>query len=297
MSADGWHFTGDVREFLGRAGDFLRSRPALHTMQLTSAETLRAGKADAFGADHPVCGWLERAGDVQATCVRVPPRRLNLTPVSSVNADSLAAALAASEHVLPGVGADHDTAAAFAAAWERHTGATPTLLSRMCLYRLGTLTPPDPLLGGRGRIAGEPDREQVMLWCRDFAVSVGQAPPADIGAWFDSGFAYKRFLFWDTPDGDPVSMAGITPIIAGQIRVDPVFTPANLRGRGYASAVTAEASRAALAEGATEVVLFTDLANPTSNALYQRIGYVPVTDFAAFGFSYLIAQPGNRRTI
>lgn len=285
MSVDGWHFTGDVGEFLGRAGDFLRSRPALHTMQLTSAETLRARKTDAFVADHPVCGWLERAGEVQATCVRVPTRRLNLTPVSSVNADSLAADLATSGHVLPGVGADHDTAAAFAVAWQRHTGATPTLLSRMCLYRLGTLTPPDPLPDGLGRIVGEPDREQVMLWCRDFAVSVGQNPPADIRTWFDAGFAFKRFLFWETPGGEPVSIAGITPVVAGQIRVDPVYTPANLRGRGYAAAVTTEASRAALAEGATEVVLFTDLGNPTSNALYQRIGYVPVTDFAAFGFS------------
>lgn len=153
-----------------------------------------------------------------------PAWRLNLTPVSSENADSLAAHLAAFGHVLPGVGADHDTAAAFSAAWQRHTGATPTLRSRMCLYRLGTLTPPEPLPAGQGRAVGQPDRDQVMLWCRDFAVSVGQAPPADVGPWFDAGFAYKRFLFWETPGGVPVSMAGITPIIAGQIRVDPVYT-------------------------------------------------------------------------
>lgn len=79
-------------------------------------------------------------------------------------------------------------------------------------------------------------------------------------------------------------MAGMTPMTAGQIRVAPVYTPAHLRGRGYASAVTAEASQAALDAGATEVLLFTDLANPTSNALYQRIGYLPVTDFAVYDF-------------
>ncbi|MGW4027163.1 GNAT family N-acetyltransferase, partial [Streptomyces sp. NPDC005009] len=55
---------------------------------------------------------------------------------------------------------------------------------------------------------------------------------------------------------------------------------------GYAGAVTAEVSRAALASGATDVVLFTDPANPTSNALYQRIGYVRVADFAGYRFSY-----------
>jgi predicted GNAT family acetyltransferase len=48
--------------------------------------------------------------------------------------------------------------------------------------------------------------------------------------------------------------------------------------------VTAEVSAAAVAAGATEVLLFTDLANPTSNALYQRLGYREVADFAVYGF-------------
>ncbi len=80
-------------------------------------------------------------------------------------------------------------------------------------------------------------------------------------------------------------MAGVTPMVAGQIRVDPVYTPAHLRGHGYAAAVTAEVSRAALAAGATDVVLFTDAANPTSNALYHRLGYIPIADWASYDFT------------
>lgn len=72
-------------------------------------------------------------------------------------------------------------------------------------------------------------------------------------------------------------------MVAGQIRVSPVYTPAHLRGLGYAGAATVEVSRAALAESAA-VVLFADLANPTSNGLYQRIGYRPVADFAVYDF-------------
>jgi predicted GNAT family acetyltransferase len=64
------------------------------------------------------------------------------------------------------------------------------------------------------------------------------------------------------------------------VRIDPVYTPAHLRGRGYAGAVTVEASRAAL-----DVVPFTDPDNPTRNALYQRIGYVHIADFAGYKFS------------
>lgn len=78
----------------------------------------------------------------------------------------------------------------------------------------------------------------------------------------------------------------MNPMIGGQIQVDIVYTPAHLRGHGYAGAVTAEVSRAALAAGAREVVLFTDLSNLTSNALYQRLGYRTLTDWPVYDFSY-----------
>jgi predicted GNAT family acetyltransferase len=74
-------------------------------------------------------------------------------------------------------------------------------------------------------------------------------------------------------------------MVAGMVRVDPVYTPAHLRGRGYAGAVTVEVSRAALTAGATDVVLYANPANPTSNALYQRLGYVPIADFVVYGFA------------
>lgn len=138
-------------------------------------------------------------------------------------------------------------------------------------------------------MAGASDREQVVRWCREFCVDVGEQPSLDLidsGSWADSRFGDRHFTFRETPDGTPVSMAAATSIVGGMIRVDPVCTPAHLRGRGYAGAVTAEVSRAALAAGATDVVLFTDPDNPTSNALYQRIGYVHVADFAGYRFSY-----------
>jgi predicted GNAT family acetyltransferase len=69
------------------------------------------------------------------------------------------------------------------------------------------------------------------------------------------------------------------------VRVGPVYTPPEVRGHGYASAATAAVSQAALEDGLREVVLYTDLANPTSNALYQRLGYRPVEDRVVFSFA------------
>ncbi|MCQ4045738.1 GNAT family N-acetyltransferase [Streptantibioticus rubrisoli] len=292
MRPDDWQLTEDVDDFLARAGDFLRSRPALHTMPLTVTERLRTRGADPDGGPAHVFGRLERAGEVRATFYRTPHGRLNPTPLAPEHADALAAHLAALGHRVTGVSADHSTATAFIAAWQRHTGALPALRERLRLYRLGTLVPPRPLPAGRGRLAGERDREQLMLWCGEFASAVGEAVSMDASSWAGTRFADKRYTLWETPDGTPVSMAGVTSMVAGQIRVDPVYTPAQLRGRGYAGAVTVEVSRAALAAGATRVVLFADATNPTSNSLYQRIGYLPVTDFAVYDFSCAAPEVG-----
>ncbi|MFF3330434.1 GNAT family N-acetyltransferase [Streptomyces sp. NPDC002888] len=280
-----WHLVPDLDAFLARATDFLHSRPALHTVPLTVTETLRRRGLDAYGDEPPVFGVLQEGnGPVRAAFFRTPPHRLTITPLTAEEADALAQWLAGLGQPVPGVNGDRDSAAAFAAAWQRHTGATAILRQRQRLYRLGTLTAPRPLPAGRARIATEAYREQLARWYGEFGDATGQAIVKDAGGWVDARLAHDGLTLWETPDGTPVSMAGVLPKVAGQVRVGPVYTPAHLRGQGYAGAVTAETSRAALADGAEEVLLFTDLANPTSNGLYQRIGYRPVRDFAVYDF-------------
>ncbi|MFJ8691968.1 GNAT family N-acetyltransferase [Streptomyces roseolilacinus] len=291
MRPDAWHLTEDIDDFLARAGDFLRSRPVLHNTPLTVMEKWRT-RPGAFVPGTVLFGLLESEGDVQAVFYRPPTRRLTLTPLSPERADALAARLTGLGHVLSGVTADHDTATAFANAWQRHTGARPTLRVGMHLYRLDTLTPPEPHPAGRGRVVGEQDHEHLMRWCRELAGDLGETVTIDAASWADTRFAEKRYTFWETPDGTAVSMAGVNPRVAGMVRVDPVYTPVRLRGRGYAAAVTAEVSRAALAAGATEVVLYTNAANRTSNALYQRLGYRRVADWAPYDFACAEAEAG-----
>ncbi|GHB27634.1 MULTISPECIES: GNAT family N-acetyltransferase [Streptomyces] len=293
MRPDDWYLTEDVDDFLDRAGDFLRSRPGPHVMQLTWAERIRARGVEPSGTDAPLFGVLERAGRAHATFYRLPSRGLGLSPLTPEQADSLAARLAALGQPVPSAGADHGSAGAFAEAWQRHTGVTPELRDvRLRLYRLGTLTPPEPLPAGRGRVLGEQDLEQVIFWCGEFAKAVGDDSTIDAATWSGTRFADKRYTLWETPDGTPVSVAGMNPLIGGQIQVDIVYTPAHLRGHGYAGAVTAEVSRAALAAGAKDVVLFADLSNPTSNALYQRLGYRTLTDWAVYDLSGAAPEAG-----
>ena len=286
MRPENWQLTDDVDDFLTRAGDFLRSRPGPHVMQLTWAERVRARGVAAFGDEAAVFGVLEHAGQVHGTFYRLLPRGLGLSPLTPEQADALAARLAALGHSLPSVSADHTTATAFAEAWQRHTGVTAKRSdTQVRLYGLGTLTPPDPMPAGRGRLLGEDDLAEAAFWCGQFAEAVGEDVTVDADTWADTRFADKRYTLWETPDGTPVSVAGMNPLIGGQVQVDVVYTASALRGHGYAGAVTTEVTRAALAAGAKDVVLFADRSNPTSNALYQRLGYRTLADWGFYQFS------------
>ncbi|MFF0139071.1 GNAT family N-acetyltransferase [Streptomyces sp. NPDC005227] len=284
-AANAWQLTRDLDDFLGRAGDFLRAGPVRHTVPLTVTDALRRRGMGGYGEEPPLFGVLERGGAVRGTFFRTPPYRLNLTAVDERDADALAALLADVDTALPGAMAEPDTAGAFAEAWRRRTGATAVQVRSERLYRLVDLTTPGPVPAGRARVARGADRDLLARWYRDFADAIGGTAHRDGAAWADDRISHGGVSFWQAPDGTPVAMAGATPPVAGQVRVAPVYTPAALRGRGYAGAVTAEVSRAARAAGAQEVLLFADLANPTSNGLYQRIGYRPVADFAAYDFT------------
>ena len=87
----------------------------------------------------------------------------------------------------------------------------------------------------------------------------------------------------------------MTRAVAGQVRIGPVYTPPGRRGRGFGGAVTAAVSQAARDAGVAEVLLYTDLANPTSNAVYQRLGYRPVEDRVVLSFTQARRRLGFTR--
>jgi GNAT superfamily N-acetyltransferase len=256
-----WLTTASPDEFLAAAGGFLRVRRAENTILLTAADQLagRGGTAGRFG------WWESPGGLVAGAFLHVLPYPV---VVSDLPGEAVPGLLDLSADV-NGFNAERTLGEALAA-------ALPMRVSmRTRLYRLAALTPPDPAPAGRARIAGPADRDQVMTWYSAFLAEI-DAPSEDPASEVDERLGYGGLTLWET-GGIPVSMAGRTRTAAGMVRIGPVYTPVELRGRGYGSAVTAAASRAAQ-EVADEVLLFTDLANPTSNGIYQRLGYRPVQD-------------------
>jgi hypothetical protein len=268
-----WHITEDAGAFRAAAHDHFAADPARNTVLLTLSEGARRRPIESarYG------WWTEPGGKVTGAFLFTLPHEPALGPMPVEAARALVRVLPDAAEVT-GVRGERETAEAFAAELCGESGGRVwTTTRRMRLYRLGALIPPDPAPPGRARTASAEDIPLAVAWMRNFARDIGEDGDIDYTPNIEPRVADGRLHFWETDDG-PVSMASVSPIVAGQARVSPVYTPAELRGRGYAGAVTGAVSRAALDAGAEQVLLFTDLSNPTSNALYQRLGYRPVTD-------------------
>jgi GNAT superfamily N-acetyltransferase len=284
----GWHTTGDVAEFLALAGKYLTRERARNTVILTVSEQLRVNPAhysrpaspggDQAKPGRPLFGWWsDGSGMVSGAFLHTPPYPLLLTAVPAGVAADLATTLA--DRPLRGVNGYQEAAEAFAAAWRAgNPGGQATEHRRMRLYRLGELTWPAPAPDGAPRVAADSDTPLLTGWFTAFAAEVHDADAKeDHAAAVRDRLSYGGVTVWEA-GGEPVSIAGVSRAVAGMLRVGPVYTPPELRGHGYASAVTAAASMRAREAGAEEILLYTDLANPTSNSIYQRIGYHPVED-------------------
>ncbi|MCQ9709933.1 GNAT family N-acetyltransferase [Streptomyces sp. BSP1] len=278
----GWRLTGSLEEFLTAGGAYLRSRPALHTVALTVSDALGRRGLDLYGDEPPRFGWRAVSGEVSAVLLWTPPHVPMVVGGDEAAARGLARVLAEGEGPAPGgVGAPVEQARAFAGEWARTTGQATWRTFRKRLYRLGGLHRP-ALPPGRARSAGEADRATLERWHDGFAADVGATVGLGAAAWVDAGLARGGIRLWED-GGRPVAMAVATLPVAGSVRVTTVYTPPALRGRGYAGAVTADLSARVTAGGA-EAVLFTDVANPTSNGLYRRLGYEPLAEFEEYAF-------------
>jgi hypothetical protein len=285
-----WFSTGSVHDFLAEAGEFLRSDRVRNTVILTVTENLRTrGQAPADGPparDEPLFGyWRPASGRQQVTgaFMHTPGFPVLLTSVSQQAAADLAGYLAASGRLIVGINAPGDSARAFAGAWRQHTEDVAEVHRRNRLFRLGKLISPEPAPGGAARLATARDRGLLIDWIGAFAIEVDDLATQDHGAAADERLSYGGITIWQA-DGVPVSIAGVSRAVDSMVRVGPVYTPPAQRGRGYAAGVTVAVSQAALEAGVTDVLLYTDLANPTSNALYQRLGYCPVEDRLILSF-------------
>jgi len=181
----------------------------------------------------------------------------------------------------PGMHGPRAAVEAFGRAWRQQTGLQAHPAGSDRLYEIET-APPLPA-NGTARLATEADLALASRWTGEFQSEALPGEIADAERVVRRRLALGRLLLWEDR-GEIVSMAGISRPIAGMARIGGVYTPKANRGKGFGSAVTIAATRQGFADGAERCILYADLSNPTSNRIYQVIGYRPVGDSAKLTF-------------
>ena len=275
-----------VDEFLAAAGDFLEAREAEHNLLFGIASWVRVSGELLTDGPATFATVTDPHGRVVAATLRTPPHNQVLSCVDDLGAvDALVGALA--RKPLPGVLGPTEAAARFAEGWTTATGQPTRVQIAERIFRLERVIPPARPAGGSWRVVEPRDRDLIARWLVAFTTEAlpGEPPPADPTGAAERWIAQVARVGYVWEDaGQVVSLVGAGGETPHGIRIGPVYTPPECRGRGYASSLTAAVSQDQLDRGRRFVFLFTDLANPTSNKIYQAIGYEPVADVDMYRF-------------
>lgn len=272
-------------DFRARAEAFLVARETEHNLMLGLMNVLTL-QPDLY-ASQPYFAVVEDAGQVSAAAVMTPPYRLILA-----RCDDLAALKLIAHDALefrpdtPGVTGPVPVGLRFAEVWRELTGKTFSRKMAERIYRLDRVMPPGGV-AGQMRRAQETDRALLLDWLHAFQLEAfGEPDEAAIERVVNMMLTmppdYRGTFLWEDPQ--PVSLVSYGGPTPNSMRIGPVYTPKEFRGRGYASVCTAAVSQHLLDSGRQFCTLFTDLANPTSNKIYQRIGYRPICDVDEYKF-------------
>lgn len=277
-----------AEDFLADAGEMLYRDEPRNNLMIGIVERL-TGNLHYYGDEDPYLAVVTENDAPVIAASMTPPFNLLLTPFADHAGefvDLFINDLEESGFPLPGVNAERPLAEVFAKAWAAKTGGMYTLEMAQRTHALRKVDPPSPVEGNFVP-AGPEDVELVADWLRAFEVEAMGGESRSIEAALKAAarnIESRNWFLWRV-DGKPVSMCLRTRPTRTGCSVSGVYTPAELRGRGYASNCVAALSQHLLDEGYQFTCLFTDLANPTSNHIYYQIGYRPVADFDNYKLS------------
>ena len=271
-------YTTDARDYLNHVGTFLRRRPVEHSVLLSVPAT--HPKAVVASAEPNLWLWVEDGSDVVATAQHTPPHGAYVSTGPTEAMQSLARTLWRLRPGLPGVAGLGTAPHEFAAEWSRLGGPQAIIAMRMGLYAADEVIAPLGI-AGQLRLATDADVSLLRVWADEFIAEAGatSGEKDEVGPRIDAGLLFV----WEVDDA-VVSMASVTAAQAGVSRVNFVYTPPEKRRRGYASACVAALTARELATPGRTCMLNTDLANPTSNAIYQAVGFLRVGDAVILRF-------------
>lgn len=277
----------DPAEFRRRAASLLIDE-AHHNLMLGILGTLVSSPEV-----YPQCRlYLVLEGDeARSAALITPPYDLVVADTAELAAiAALAETLVADDHPgIPGVLGNRPTIDVFVEVWEKATGDTARLQMAQGVFALTEVAEVEAGAGAPRRAVAS-DQGLIEMWMREFLREALPDEPLDEARMSRmivrrlSGQGAEAYWLWER-DGQPVAWTGHGNPTGSGIRIGPVYTPRERRGNGYATGLVAAQSRWLIENGFDFCFLYTDLANPTSNAIYERIGYRQVAESAKYGLN------------
>jgi len=225
---------------------------------------------------------VEDNSGILLTAIMTPPHNIAIYATDNkISAEAIGVLVdGIADHPIPGVIAEKSLAECFAKAYTSRKGMKFEVASDQRIYELTEVNHPATI--GKIRLLEEKDISFFPYWMNaahaEFAAVGATTMEIPLDAEDCIYKIGKKNLYCLEVDGVPVSFAGLNREMQNVIGVGPVYTPSYFRGRGYASSCVAQISQLALDRGFEKCVLYTNLANPTSNSIYQRMGYRAIAD-------------------
>ena len=222
------------------------------------------------------------------TAIMTPPFNVTLYATNNkINQDAVKVLVSGLENTaIPGVVTEKNLAECFATAYTAQHGKAFNIKTKQRIYELTEVSQSIPTIG-QLRPVCENDMYFFPFWKEAFNAAASysaqsMAMPLDSATYLERINSNTIYIL--EVGGMPVSMVGTSRTLATVVGIGQVYTPPYYRGKGYASSAVAQLSQQMLDKGFTKCALYTDLANPTSNSIYQKIGYTPICDSLDIAF-------------
>jgi hypothetical protein len=217
---------------------------------------------------------------VAGTAFRTPPHLLNLSTLPLDAVPVFVEDIVQVYPSLPGVSGPNEVAKCFAQLWIQRIGGSSRIDMRQRIHALTALNPIDQTPAGELRRMESTDSELILEWMEVFVRETGIIGPAERFA--RRHLQRRSFYLWD--DNGSKSVAAIVRDLPNAACISAVFTPPAYRQKGYATATVSALSAMLLSSGKSFCCLYTNLANPISNSIYEKVGYTPVRDDTVYIF-------------
>ncbi len=271
----------DINLFYDRVKDYLLDREADHFLLLRICNSL-IRHPEQYKNSQPYLVTVEDQKNIIAVAIRTPPDNLILSKVNNLaTLEIIARDLYSDRQQIPGVNALSLEAENFARQWQILTGQSYKLWMQLRIHQLEKVQPISKA-NGHLRLSTPSDQALLVNWFKAFTTEALGTVEEDTELVVDRHLNQKSLYLWQ--DELPVSMVVGREATPNGASIGPVYTPPEYRQRGYASSCVAALSQTLIDRGCRYCFLFTDLANPTSNHIYQTIGYQPVCDWDYYRF-------------